>query len=328
MSTSAAAALAKKRVRRQKQFLAVGSVLLLAILGFELPKMLSHGKTAGLSVTTTTASTTSTGATASPSPLAAAPFTGTLADTDGIPLAPNTSQLVSFGLFKSKDPFVQQLSTVAKTTPSTPPPTPAPAKKPATTKAKTVTTPATATPSVAPAPTVVTTAAPTPAPTVTTPSATPGQVITPTEAPTATTTTPSATTSAPTVFISTNGVCEQVSVNGTFPGDDDVFRVVEVAKNGKWVKIGSVGGSYDSGQATATAKLGEKLTLVNTADGTRYVILLQTKCEPAPPGSAPASRSPVTTPAPPVVSAPVVPPQSSTPPIVTDGYDPTPAPSN
>jgi hypothetical protein len=29
-----------------------------------------------------------------------------------------------------------------------------------------------------------------------------------------------------------------------------------------------------------------------------------------------------------VVSAPVVPPQSSTPPIVTDGYDPTPAPSN
>jgi len=322
MSTTAAAALAKKKVRRQKQILAVGSVLLLAILGYELPKMLSHDKTAGLGVTTTTVSTAADGA-ASPSPLAVAPLTGTLADTDGIPLAPSTSQLVSFGLFKSKDPFVQQLSTVAKPTPAAP--APAPVVKTAVPKAKTVTTPATPIPAVAPAPAVITTPALTP--TVTAPTVTPGQVITPTEAPTAPTATP-APTAGPTVFISTNGVCEQVSVDGTFPGDEDVFRVVEVAKNGKWVKIAIVGGSYDSGQATATAKLGVKLTLVNTADGTRYVILLQAKCAPAPASSAPTSSTPVTTPAPPVVPAPVVPAQSSTPPIVTDAYDTAPAPSN
>ena len=61
-------------------------------------------------------------------------------------------------------------------------------------------------------------------------------------------------------------------MNGTFPADEDIFRLVSIAKNGKSVKIGVVGGSYDSGAATATLKLGEKLTLVNTADGTRYVI--------------------------------------------------------
>ena len=38
MSTTAAAALAKKRVRRQKQFLAVGTVCLLAILGYRAPE--------------------------------------------------------------------------------------------------------------------------------------------------------------------------------------------------------------------------------------------------------------------------------------------------
>lgn len=321
MSTTAAAALAKKRVRRQKQFLAVGTVCLLAILGYELPKFLGgHDKTAAPSVTTTA----STAPAASPSPLAAAPLTGRLADTDGIPLTPNTSQLLSFGLFKSKDPFVQQLSKVAKpaAAPSAPPVAPAQKK---TTKALGATTTATP-PAVAPVPAVITTPAPSPAPAA--PSS--GQVITPTEVPSATvptTTTPAAGTPVQAVFISTNGVCEQVPVAGTFPGDEDVFRVVEVAKNGKWVKISIVGGSYDSGQATATAKLGVKLTLVNTADGTRYVILLQAKCAPAPPGSAPTPGAPAAIAAPPVVPAPAAPGQPSTPPIVTDAYDPVPAPA-
>jgi len=39
MST-AAAALAKKRVRRQKQIVVVGSVVLLALLGYQLPRLL------------------------------------------------------------------------------------------------------------------------------------------------------------------------------------------------------------------------------------------------------------------------------------------------
>src|SRR5690349_34657 len=200
MSNTAAAALAKKRVRRQKQFLAVGTVCLLAILGFELPKFLGgHNKTAAPSVTTTTASTASTAPAASPSPLAAAPVTGTLADTDGIPQAANTGQLLSFGLFKSKDPFVQQLSNVAKpaAAPTAPPVAPV-QKKTAT--AKGTTTTSTPSPAVAPVPAVITTPAPTPAPA-------PGQVITPTEVPSTTvptTTTPAAGTPVQAVFISTN----------------------------------------------------------------------------------------------------------------------------
>ena len=65
--------------------------------------------------------------------------------------------------------------------------------------------------------------------------------------------------------------------NGTFPSNENIFRLVSIAQNGKSVEIGIVGGSFDSGQPTATLKLGEKLTLVNTADGTRYVIALKAK---------------------------------------------------
>jgi len=39
------------------------------------------------------------------------------------------------------------------------------------------------------------------------------------------------------------------------------FRVVSIALDGESVEIGVVGGSYDSGQATATLKLGDKLTV-------------------------------------------------------------------
>ncbi len=99
---------------------------------------------------------------------------------------------------------------------------------------------------------------------------------------------------APTsVSISTNGTCEVVSVNGTFPAGENIFRVVSIAKNGKSVKIGIVGGAYDSGAAAITLELGKKLTLVNTADGTRYVLLLQSKCDVA---TSPVSSSAGTTP--------------------------------
>ena len=116
-------------------------------------------------------------------------------------------------------------------------------------------------------------------------------------------------------------------MNGTFPGERGLFRVVEIAKSGKWVKIGIAGGSYDSGQATATAKLGVKLTLVNTADGSRYVIVLQAKCTPLAARPAPTpTPTTLTTPPPAVVRRPAAP--APTPPIVTDAYDTAPAPSS
>ena len=79
-------------------------------------------------------------------------------------------------------------------------------------------------------------------------------------------------------LIATNGVCERIAPKGTFPNNENIFRLVSIARNGKSVEIGIVGGSFDSGRPTATLKLGEKLTLVNTADGTRYEIALKASC--------------------------------------------------
>jgi len=120
------------------------------------------------------------------------------------------------------------------------------------------------------------------------------------------------------VSISTNGTCEVVSANGTFPADEDIFKVVSIAKTGKSVKISVVGGAYDSGAASVTLELGKKLTLVNTADGTRYVLLLQSKCDVQ---TSPVSGSATTTP------SAVTPPATTstvTTPIVTDALDTTP----
>jgi hypothetical protein len=246
-----------------------------------------------------------------------------LRDTDGIALQRDSSQLLSFGLFKSKDPFVQQLvTTSAAPTPPAAPKASAPApKKTAKVPGGTVTTPA---PTAQPGPSVLTE----PATTTTATTPEPAPVIPPTTGPAApppVTTTPDQP-SAGSVLISTNGVCEQVAVNGTFPGNEDIFRVVEIAKDGKSVKVAIVGGSYDTGQAAATVKLGEKLTLVNTSDGSRYVIVLQAKCTVISTPTAPVTTTtPVVTPP---VSAIAPAPTSSTPPIVTDPSDTTPPPSN
>jgi hypothetical protein len=326
MST-AAAALAKKRVRRQKQIIVVGSVVLLALLGYQLPKLLGgkENETFAPAPLTTSSSTPSL---AAASPVAA----GALPDTDRIAVQRDTSQLVSFGLFKSKDPFVQQLSDgsgAAVPTPASVPSTPVNQQQ---AKAKTAAAVgATTGPSTEPPlPSVITEPAPG--------SGSTAPVIPPTSlpgAPSSTTTTPaSAPPAAPAgALISTNDVCEQVALNGTFPANEDIFRLVEIAKNGKSAKIGIVGGSYDSGQATAVLKLGEKLTLVNTADGSRYVIALQAKCDVVAPASpAPTTTTATTTPAPtPTVTSPAAAPAvPATPPapIVTDSLDTPPTPSS
>jgi hypothetical protein len=305
MSTSTVRALAQKKAQRQKKILAVASVILLAIVGFELTKVLGHGKDS-----VAAPAVLSTAPSLPGSPLAAlAP--AKLPNTDRIVIQHDSDQLLSFGLFKSKDPFVQQLSSGAvvpasssvRKTPVTTIPAPKPPSKigvgvtPATRTTTTTTTPT----STVPAP-----ANPVP-PAPTTPS-----------------TTPAAPTPAPTsVLISTNGICQTVALNGTFPATEDIFRVVSIAEDGKSVKVGVVGGAYDSGQVTATLKLGEKLTLVNTADGTRYVIALQAKCDVqmAPTSTTPTSPT-VTTTAP----STTAPPPVTTTPIVTDSLDTTTTP--
>ena len=148
------------------------------------------------------------------------------------------------------------------------------------------------------------------------------------------TTTPTAPAPIPTeALLATNGVCERVSVNGTFPATENIFRLASIAKDGKSVEIGIVGGSFDSGKPTATLKLGNKLTLVNTADGTRYVIELKSQCaNVAQSGTTTTAAS-----AQPASTTPVSPAPTSTPtttttdtvttPIVTDSLDTTPTPT-
>jgi hypothetical protein len=72
--------------------------------------------------------------------------------------------------------------------------------------------------------------------------------------------------------ISVNGSSETVSKGGTFPQSDPVFVLVSVSRTTARVAIS--GGSLDSGGATLTLKKGKKVTLENTVDSARYVLLL------------------------------------------------------
>lgn len=78
---------------------------------------------------------------------------------------------------------------------------------------------------------------------------------------------------AETATISVNGVSTQASVGGTFPEDDPIFKLVSLTKRS--AKVGIVDGTYATGSATITlTKGGKPVTLMNTADGTTYVLRL------------------------------------------------------
>jgi hypothetical protein len=72
--------------------------------------------------------------------------------------------------------------------------------------------------------------------------------------------------------ISVNGVQETVTAGGEFPKDSPVFRLVKVI--GGEARIGIAGGALASGSPTVTLRKGKAVTLVNTADGTRYELKL------------------------------------------------------
>jgi hypothetical protein len=311
MSTAAPSAtksLNDAKVKRQKQILAVGSVILLALLGFQLPKLLG-GSGAAQTATPPPAATAAT----TPGAVALAP--GKLPDTDNVSSEAQPDRLLNFGLFKSKDPFVPQLSA----SPLAPSPVPAPS---------TPTTPVTpgAGPRVGPPPPAepnpTTTTVPGSSPVAPTPTPIPAPSGT---SPTSTEPTPTTTPAAPpppaptSVAIATNGACETVALNGTFPNGQGIFRLVSIARDGKSAKVGVVGGAFDSGQPVATLRLGEKLTLVNTADGTRYVIVLQSRCETT--ASSPVTSTATTTTTATSTVPPPAPVPTPTTPIVTDPLD-------
>jgi hypothetical protein len=72
--------------------------------------------------------------------------------------------------------------------------------------------------------------------------------------------------------IAVDGVKELVNTGANFPAADPVFKLVSLTMTS--AKIGIAGGSLSSGDATVTLLLGKKVTLMNTADGTRYELKL------------------------------------------------------
>ena len=217
---------AKAKAKRQKIVAAVGGVILVLLLVWRVPQVISmmNQKPAATSTPTTAPAPATPGL---PLPTPAGAGNATLVDTDVAP-TPEDGQLVSFGRFVSKDPFAQQLGAAAASgggdgggggAPRKPVKAPEPELEPA--------------PSTAPK--------------------------TPAHAPTS-------------ARISVDGSAEAVAVGAAFPSGDPVFKLVSLAKRS--ARIAIQGGSYASGAATLTLKRGEPVTLVNTADGTRYRVVL------------------------------------------------------
>jgi hypothetical protein len=83
--------------------------------------------------------------------------------------------------------------------------------------------------------------------------------------------------------IAVNGVSESVTSGSGFPAADPTFQLVSLTN--KTAKVSILGGSYADGASTVTLTVGKGLTLVNTADGTRYTLLLM------PQGTTPTGSS-------------------------------------
>lgn len=253
---------AATKARRQKQILAVLGVVLVALVAIQGPKTLKmlSGKSTSSSTgtTTTTTSPAATPTTASQPAASIAPATagaGAIAIPGAPAPAPEVadaspprlkSQVFSFELFDSKNPFVQQVS--AQTTPpvtvpaagtSTPPPA--------------ASTPATG--QTSPAPATHAAGAPVSSSYTTQPQAV-----------------AAVSAKAGTAVIAVNGQAETVAEGGAFPKANPTFRLVSV--EGGVATIGLVGGTYASGSQTVTLVPGHTLTLVDTTDGVRYELRL------------------------------------------------------
>jgi hypothetical protein len=240
----------KAKQKKQKIFIAVGGVLLLGLLAFQVPKMMAmlNQKPPPLPPGAIVQPPNGFPTPPANAPLAAPTLAGSngtvaaagaatsngIVDASAISAAPASGQLVSFGRFASKDPFAQQVDTsasaVAAGTDDGAGPTP-PAVPPASPLGPGLggggggTTPAAP---VGPVPT--------------------------------------------SVSIAVNGVPEIVKVDGDFPAANPVFHLVSLTRTS--AKMGIAGGSYADGKATVTLKKGKTLTLENTADGSRYALRL------------------------------------------------------
>lgn len=100
------------RERKQKIFVVVGGLLLVAMLAFQLPKLLGGSSSSEAAATTDTSAVPGAAAPISAATAIAGSATtpASLAGPATSPVA-STAKLTSFSLFAAKDPFVQQVVT-------------------------------------------------------------------------------------------------------------------------------------------------------------------------------------------------------------------------
>jgi hypothetical protein len=100
--------------------------------------------------------------------------------------------------------------------------------------------------------------------------------------------------------ISLNGTLMTVPVGSDFPqatttdpNAQPLFHLISVTSH--TARISIVGGSYSNGARSVTLRENKPLTLMNTADGVRYKLILKPQGTPVPSESGGTSTSPTTT---------------------------------
>jgi hypothetical protein len=225
---------------------------------------------AGAPTLPTTAGAPATGAVSQP---------GVLANSD-VPVAAGVGQLLSFEQFVTKDPFKQQVDSKAVAAAAAADPTAGDGKS---TPSADPASPGTDPVSPGTDPSIPGSAENPPLSvggvsggTGSSGSGSPGSPSVPTN--------PAATPAAATT-ISVNGTMETVTAGTPFPADQPTFTLVSTAQDGKSVQIGVVGGSLAGGGATVKLTVRKPITLQNTADGSRYKLVLLTVAGAVPPAS-------------------------------------------
>lgn len=223
--------------KRQKKIALVGGVLLLVVLGVQVPRTMSmlRGPEPAEAVVPTTSVPVPAGqgGAATLEPPALSGDAGVAADpAAAAPAAaePVGGKLVSFGRFESKDPFVQQVGAPAGGDGDDE--AAAEGEEPAA-------------------------------------GAEDGAEPASGEEGSGGAAAPSATAS-----ISVNGTVETVAEGASFPTAAPAFTLKAVGKSSVTLAVAE-GGSFAQGDATLELRVGEPVTLVNTADGSRYVLLLK-----------------------------------------------------
>lgn len=238
----------KAKAKRQKIIAGALGAVLLAVLAFQLPrtlKMLHQSSASASPATTTTAATGATGATGALGTSAAGGSTSTSGvsgdglNDPGVLPAPQSGQLLGFSRFRSKDPFSQQINIQCAADSGSS----AGCGSGASTGSQ-------------PSGTTTGKTKPSGSRSTTPPSSSGGKVA----------------AKPSSAEISVNGVSETVAVGAKFPASNPTFVLVSLTKSS--AKISIAGGSLEGKAQTVTLKKNVPLTLMNTADGTRYVLRL------------------------------------------------------